>query len=58
MYHAGAIIATALDSILLPLQTKKSFFHMTDFVKKITMEGRKAVGVSCAIPLLDKGDNP
>jgi hypothetical protein len=30
---------------------------MTDFVKKITMEGRKAVGVSCAIPLLDKGDN-
>ncbi|XP_046455765.1 protein misato homolog 1-like [Daphnia pulex] len=57
MYHAGAIIATALDSILLPLQTKKSFFHMTDFVKKITMEGRKAVGVSCAIPLLDKVSN-
>lgn len=56
IYQAGAVIATALDTIFFPLQAKKgSLLSLTDFVKKLTSDGRKAVGMSCAIPLWNRG---
>ncbi|KAI9552609.1 hypothetical protein GHT06_020476 [Daphnia sinensis] len=52
IYEAGAVIATALDTIFFPLQAKKgSLISLADLVKKLTSHGRKAVGMSCAIPL-------
>ena len=46
MFHTGAIVATALDSILLPLQTKNGFLLMNDLAKQLNAECRKAVGIS------------
>ncbi|KAK4013930.1 hypothetical protein OUZ56_026481 [Daphnia magna] len=58
IYQAGAVIATALDTIFFPLQAKKgSLLSLTDFVKKLTSDGRKAVGMSCAIPLWNRVSN-
>ncbi|XP_057378953.1 protein misato homolog 1-like [Daphnia carinata] len=58
IYQAGAVIATALDTIFFPLHAKKGYLHsLSDFVKKLTSDGRKAVGMSCAIPLWNRISN-
>lgn len=55
-YHAGAVVAIALDTIFFPLQANKGdLLSLADLVKRLTSDGRKAVGMSCAVPLRNKG---
>lgn len=46
-------MATALDAVTMPLHTKKigNQLSLADFVRHLTSHGRKAVGLSCALPL-------
>jgi hypothetical protein len=51
-YHASSIIASVLETILLPLQEKgSSSLYMRELTDNLVEYGRKAVAVSCAVPL-------
>ena len=55
-YHTSAILATALETITLPLRRKSgSSPTLQDYEHSLVYSGRKGLSVSCAFPLLCDG---
>ena len=50
-YHSSAILATALDTVTLPIRRKNGpVMSLSDLTHSLVRLGRTAVGLSCALP--------